>query len=170
MIRLCLQRYIDFAAALNHRIGAAVVYGVFLIMFILLWSVAARIFATPSLWTLEGAQFALVGYYFLGGAYVMQQDGHVRVDLLYHRWSVRRKACFDALTSFCLLFYLGVMFYGGLDSLEYALQYQERSASAWRPYLWPVKMLIIAGLGLMLIQSLAWLARDLLLLLPRPVA
>ena len=142
MIRLCLQRYIDFAAALNHRIGAAVVYGVFLIMFILLWSVAARIFATPSLWTLEGAQFALVGYYFLGGAYVMQQDGHVRMDLLYHRWSVRRKACFDALTSFCL----------------------------WRPYLWPVKMLIIAGLGLMLIQSLAWLARDLLLLLPRPVA
>ena len=68
----------------------------------------------PSLWTLEVAQFFMVGYYILGGAYSIQLGSNVRMDLFYANWSDRRKAAFDTATVFMLLFYLGVLLYGGL--------------------------------------------------------
>lgn len=163
-ILMFLRAFADLVDGMNNRVGRWVTYGIFIIMAILLWSTLSRVALAPSLWTLESAQFALVAYYFLGGAFAMQQEAHVRMDLLYGDWSTRRKAYFDAVTSVCLLFYLGVLFYGGFDSLSYALEYGERSASAWRPYLWPVKMIILLSLTLMLLQSLAMLARDILCL------
>ena len=38
----------------------------------------------------------------------------------------------------------------------------ERSSSAWRPYLWPVKAVMIAGFILMLLQCLSEFFKDVL--------
>ena len=43
----------------------------------------------PLNWSIEMAQFVLSAYYLLGGAYSMQLDSHVRMDLLYGRLSPR---------------------------------------------------------------------------------
>ena len=45
------------------------------------------------------AQFMLTAYYILGGGYSMQIDAHVRMDVFYSRWSPRKQALADALTS-----------------------------------------------------------------------
>lgn len=37
----------------------------------------------------------------------------------------------------------------------YAIEYGERSYSSWRPYMWPVKVVMTFGIALMLLQSLA---------------
>jgi len=42
-----------------------VMYGIFVLMAILLWSSVSKTFFVPSLWTLEMAQFAMVAYYML---------------------------------------------------------------------------------------------------------
>ena len=49
----------------------------------LLWSTVSKAFFVPSLWTLEMAQFVMVGYYILGGPYSIQLGSNVRMDLLY---------------------------------------------------------------------------------------
>ena len=36
----------------------------------------------------------------------------------------------------------------------------ERSSTAWRPFIWPVKTILCIGLFLMLLQALAELFRD----------
>jgi TRAP-type mannitol/chloroaromatic compound transport system permease small subunit len=128
-----------------------------------MWSSISKTFFLPSLWTLEMAQFAMVAYYILGGPYAIQMDSNVRMDLLYGAFSPRRKALVDAFTVFCLLFYLGVLLWGGVGSFIYSLQYGgERSPTAWRPYLWPIKAIMVFGIVLMILQALSELAKDIL--------
>jgi len=175
---LAFSRFVD---RINRRIGLVVMYGVFVLMGILLWSSVSKTFFLPSLWTLEMAQFAMVAYYMLGGPYSILMGSNVRMDLFYGSWSLRRKATVDCITVLFLLFYLGVLLYGALSSTAYSLGYWgkapleffaglltgaeevgrlERSSTAWRPYIWPVKAIMIAGLFLMLLQALSELIKD----------
>ena len=175
---LTLSRGID---SLNKAIGLIVMYSVFVLMGILLWSSISKTFFLPSLWTLEMAQFAMVAYYMLGGPYALLSGGHVRMDLFYGDWSLRRKATIDTVTVLFLIFYLGILLYGALGSTAYSLGYwgkapleffaglitgseeigrMERSSTAWRPYIWPIKAIMIIGLILMLLQALSELIKD----------
>ena len=155
-----MRRYVAIVDAINYRLGRIVMYGIFAIIAILLWSSISKTFFLPSLWTLEMAQFAMVAYYMLGGPYAMQMGANVRMDLFYHRWSDRRKAWFDAFTVLFLMFYLGVLLYGALDSASYALEYNQRSNTVWRPYMWPVKLVVVAGVTLMLLQAISEFFKD----------
>ena len=111
-----VKRYIAFVDGMNYRIGRVVMYGIFVMMAILLWSSISKTFFDPALWTLEMAQFAMVAYYVLGGPYSIQMGSNVRMDLLYGDWSLRRKAWFDLFTVFFLIFYLCVLLYGAVSS------------------------------------------------------
>lgn len=157
-----LRGYIAAIDRMNRWIGRIVMYGIFVMMGILLWSSVSKTFFLPSLWTLEMAQFAMVAYYILGGPYSIQMGSNVRMDLLYGEWTDKRKAWTDAFTVLFLITYLGVLLYGGYDSLSYSLQYGERSPTAWRPYLWPIKTIMCIGIVLMLLQALSELFKDIL--------
>ncbi|MCE7998246.1 MAG: TRAP transporter small permease subunit [Rhodobiaceae bacterium] len=152
--------YVRTVDAINHRIGRVMMYGIFVMMGILLWSSISKTFFLPSLWTLEVAQFAMVTYYILGGPYSIQLGSNVRMDLFYGNWSVRKKAWFDSFTVLLLIFYLGVLLYGAVDSTSYSMQYGERNPTAWRPYLWPIKTIMTIGFFLMLLQAISELFKD----------
>ena len=164
-----IRGYIRIVDGINYRLGRVVMYGIFVMVGILLWSSISKTFFLPSLWTLEMAQFAMVAYFILGGPYSIQLGSNVRMDLLYGAWSDRRKAMFDAVTVLFLLFYLGVLFYGGWLSTAYSIEYGERTRTAWRPYMWPIKVIMMFGILLMLSQALSELFRDLLKLRGRDV-
>lgn len=155
-----VKLYVRYVEVVNYRIGRVAMYGIFVMAAILLWSSISKTFFLPSLWTLELAQFAMVAYYILGGPYSIQLNANVRMDLLYANWSLKKKAWVDSITVLMLLFYLGVMLYGAIDSTTYAFKYGERNPSAWRPVLWPIKTLMCVGFFLMLLQSTAELLKD----------
>ena len=160
-----MQTYIRLVDGFNYRLGRVMMYGIFVLMGVLLWSTFSKAALSPSLWTLEMAQFIMVGYYILGGPYAIQMGSNVRMDLFYGDFSPRRKAWFDAFTVFFLLAYLGVLLWGGIESTRYAFQYGgERSSSVWRPYLWPIKVVMCVGISLMLLQALSELFKDILFL------
>lgn len=182
--------YIRAIEAMNRFIGRFAMYLIFALIGVLLWSSVSKTFFNPSLWTLETAQFIMVAYYILGGPYSMQMGSNVRMDLFYGGWTTRTKALVDAFTVLFLMFYLGVLFYGAVSSMAYSLGYfglepfaffgellgllftegleaakakigyLERSSTAWRPFLWPVKSILCFGVFLMLLQCLAELFRD----------
>ncbi len=166
-----LWSYIRFVDRINYRLGRITMYGLFVMMGILLWSSISKTFFTPSLWTLEMAQFAMVAYYMLGGPYSIQMGSNVRMDLFYGNWSNERKAAIDIFTIFFLLFYLGVLLWGGIDSTIYSFKYGgERSPTAWRPYLWPIKMIMCTGVSLMILQAISELFKDILRLRGEEIA
>ncbi|GAA6147818.1 TRAP transporter small permease subunit [Pseudooceanicola nitratireducens] len=160
-----MRRFITVVDAFNYRLGRLMMFGIFVLMGVLLWSTFSKAAGSPSLWTLEMAQFIMVGYYILGGPYAIQMGSNVRMDLFYGDFSPRRKAWFDAITVFFLLTYLGVLLWGGIESTIYAFQYGgERSSSVWRPYIWPIKVIMCTGITLMLLQSLSELFKDIIFL------
>jgi TRAP-type mannitol/chloroaromatic compound transport system permease small subunit len=186
-----MMTYVRWIDALNRFIGRIAMYLIFVLVGVLLWSSFSKTFFTPSLWTLETAQFVMVAYYVLGGPYSIQLGSSVRMDLFYGSWSLKTKAQVDLITVVFLFFYLGVLFYGAVGSMAYSLGYfgtepftyfgdlfsvafsegldvasaklgyMERSSTAWRPYLWPIKLLLCFGVFLMLLQVLAEFCRDL---------
>ena len=153
--------FVRLVDKLNYGVGRMAMYLLFVLMGILMWSTISKASGAPSLWTLEMAQFVMVAYFVLGGPYAMQMGSHVRMDLFYAKQSPVRQAWWDAITVLALIFYLGVMLWGAIDSTLYSLQYNERSPTAWRPYLWPIKVILCIGFTLMLLQALAALVRDL---------
>lgn len=182
--------YIRAIDAMNRFIGRIAMYMIFALVGVLLWSSISKTFFSPSLWTLETAQFVMVAYYILGGPYSIQLGSNVRMDLFYGNWSLKTKAWVDSFTVFFLIFYLGVLLYGAVSSTAYSLGYfgtepfkffwellmafviggtdsaaemlgyLERSSTAWRPFIWPVKVILCFGVLLMLLQCLAELFRD----------
>ena len=184
--------YVRVVDGMNRGIGRAMMYGLFALMGILLWSSVSKVFFSPAMWTLEMAQFAMVAYYILGGPYSIQMGSNVRMDLFYHDWPVKKKAAFDAVTVFFLIFYLGVLIWGAVDSFAYSLGHfrgepwsflgqvihgfvtggvdgaaevigrPERSPSPWRPYQWPIKLVMLVGFVLMLLQAVSELLKDIM--------
>ena len=155
-----IRAFVRVVDAFNLRVGRFAMYLIFAMLAVLLYSSISKTFFTPSIWTLESAQFLMVAYFLLGGAYSMQLDAHVRMDLAYSRWSPRTRAVVDAITVFMLIFYLVMLLIGGISSTEYAIEYKETSYSAWSPYMAPIKIVMCFGIALMLLQAIATLFKD----------
>ena len=161
------MRYVELV---NHKVGRFAMYLIFAMMGVLFYSSITKTFFLPALWTLEFAQFLMVAYFLLGGAYSIQLNGHVRMDLLYSRWSPRTKKGWDAFTSIFLVGYLILLLYGAISSTTYALEYSERSYSSWRPYMWPVKIVMTFGIILVLLQAIAEFFKDLAAAIGKPLS
>jgi TRAP-type mannitol/chloroaromatic compound transport system permease small subunit len=161
--------YLWLVEGLCRAVGKAAMWALFALMGVLVWGAVWRPTTTPPIWTEEMAQFLLMGYFMLGGAWALQMGSAVRMDLLYARWSDRTRAAVDAVTILTLFVYLGVLLWGGIESLQYALEFDERRRGAWRPYMWPIKAVMVAGIVLMILQCTAFLIRDLARALGRPL-
>lgn len=100
--------------------------------------------------------------YVLAFGYVLLHKGHVRVDVLYTRFSDRVKGILDSVLWF--VFFLpsvGVLIYTGIVWVEYAIRIGERSSiTFWYPPTAPIRIIVVVGLVLFFIQGLATLYRD----------
>lgn len=137
-------------------------YLIFAMMGILLYGALSRtLFDAPVIWAVEMAQMTMAAYYLLGGGYSMQLGTHVRMDLVYGRWSPKRQAFTDSITAFCLIFYLVIMLYGGISSTQYAIEYGQKNYSVWAPPMAPIKIVMTFGIFLMLLQAVSMFFKDL---------
>ena len=153
--------YVSAVDNICERVGRFVMYGIFLMMFLLILSFITRnIINFPLMWIIEMAQFTITAYYLLGGGYSMLADDHVRMDLFYGRLSNKGKAKMDIFTSFFLIFYLAVLFYGSITSLIYTIETKQKLFTAWAPYVWPIKTLMLIGILLMLLQAFSSLFKN----------
>ena len=157
-----IKLYVRSIDVVNRVVGRFVMYLIFAMMGVLLFSSTSRtFFGVSHIWVIETAQFLLAAYYLLGGGYSMQLDSHVRMDLLYSRWKPRTRAVVDAVTGGFLLFYLVFLLVGGFSSTKYAIEYGQKNYSSWAPPLAPIKIIMVTGITLMLLQVIAVFFRDL---------
>lgn len=154
--------YVKYADAVNRVVGKFAMYLIFAMMAILMYSVFSRtLLDAPVIWAVEMAQMTMAAYYLLGGGYSMQLGSHVRMDLLYGRWTMKRRSFTDSITAFCLIFYLIILLYGGISSTQYALEYNQKNYSVWAPPMAPIKLVMTFGILLMLLQAISMFFKDL---------
>jgi TRAP-type mannitol/chloroaromatic compound transport system permease small subunit len=151
-------RYVD---VVNRTIGRFAMYLIFVMMGVLLFSSVSRgVFNVSHIWVVEVAQMTMAAYYLLGGGYSLQLDTHVRMDLLYGRWSTRTRAIVDMVTGCGLIFYMIFLLYGGVSSTQYAIEYSQKNYSSWAPPMAPIKVIMTFGIAMMLLQIVAAFFKD----------
>lgn len=166
-----VRGYVRWTDWLSEKTGIAAMFlVVVMIVVLLLDAVMRNVIRMPLHWCVEFAQFTLAAYYFMGGPLTLKDNAHVRMDLLYANASAAGKHWIDLFTSFCLIFYLGVLLIGSISSLQYAIETNETRFSIWNPSMIPIKALMVACLVLMLLQSVALVIKHVAALRGRPVA
>ncbi|SMH52906.1 TRAP transporter small permease subunit [Mesorhizobium australicum] len=155
-----IKLYVRVIDSWSRYIGLFAMYLIFVMIGILSYASIMKVFFHPSIWTVEMAQFVMVAYFALGGAYTLKEGEHVRMDLLYSGFTMRGKARSDLFTSVVLIGFLVILQIGGVSSLIYAIGYGEKSFSAWAPLMWPVKVVLNIGIFLTLLQAVALFFRD----------
>ncbi len=83
-----------------------------------------------------------------GFSYSMQLGDHVRMDLVYDRYSKKTKAKIDVVTNIFLVVYLITLLIGSISSTMYAIEYGERKFSQWNPSMIPIKLIMVFGIVL----------------------
>jgi len=161
-----LKAFLKFINAVNDRVGNLLSYFLFFFFALLFLEVILRyFFNSPTVWANELAQMFFGAYAILAGGYIMRTGGHVNVDILYSRLSKKSRAVLDIFTSTLFFLFCGMLLiYGGSLAWD-SLSRFEHSQSAWNPPLYPAKLMIPLAALLLMLQGLAKLIRDILILL-----
>lgn len=141
--------------------GEFVSYWAVIAVFVYYYEVIARyVFNSPTNWAHE-SMFLMFGMqYLICGAFALREDSHVRVDVIYEKFSERTKAWMDIVTSiFFFVFTLALLVTGIVFALD-SIRVWEVSFTEWAIQYWPVKMTIGVGALLIVLQGLAKLTKD----------
>ena len=105
----------------------------------------------------EVVMYLHASLFMFGAAYTWQQNGHVRVDVLYHKWPASIQQRIDLLgTLFLLLPTCLFLMYISWDYVMLAWQYGEKSHEAGGlPFVYLLKTLIVILPALLIIQALS---------------
>lgn len=142
--------------------GRFAMYLIYLMVAVLLFDVLAdRFLGATQIWTVETAQFMLAAYYFIAGPMTLKDEDHVRLDLIYEKLTVRGKAWADAFTVWIMIAFLGILLWGGISSLQYSIETNQRLPSLWAPSVVPIKVCMVVCTALMILQCVAIFFRDL---------
>lgn len=147
---------------LCRGVAKAVMWLILLFTFVTIIDVILRyFFQAPTIWAREMIALLFGPFWLLIGAYLLTTDEHVRMDLLFHNFSRRKKAVFDVFTFTLFFFYIGAMAIYAWDDWWSCFSMNEHSRSVWGPALWPFKLGIPIGICLLLLAGISKYIRDL---------
>ncbi len=167
-IALKISQVID---TISHWCGVAGAGIVFVMVILGVWNVIGRYFgkilgqnlSSNSLIELQWYLFDLV--FFLGAAYALQNNSHVRVDVFYKDFSPKIKALINILGVILFLFpFCGVIVYYSWQYVLNSWQTGEVSADGGLPR-YPIKTLIIVGPLLLILQGVSEIIKNTSILL-----
>jgi TRAP-type mannitol/chloroaromatic compound transport system permease small subunit len=129
----------------------------FLVASISYEAISRYFFNAPTVWVLEAAYMANGSAFMLGCAYALHKGAHVRTDMLWEKYSERKKGIVD-LVSYLFLFYptLIILMVISIDDAWYAYSIRELSEQTpWRPIMWPFRSAIPLAALLLMIQGVS---------------
>ncbi|WP_300465150.1 TRAP transporter small permease subunit [Desulfobacula sp.] len=96
---------IDWIDTLNRRLGRAVSWMTLMLVLITIYDILMRyVFKAGSVWIQEAEWHLFAANFMLASGWTLLRGGHVRVDLLYNRFSPRMQAVVDLLGTLLFLF------------------------------------------------------------------
>lgn len=161
------MRVLDNIDRLSISAGVFAAWLVVPLVGVICYEVVARyLFNAATIWAYDVATMLTGANFLLAIAYITLENNHIRVDVLYGRFSVRTQRIIDLLTyalivvpfsvwlSWALYFY----FLGAWKSGETTGQ------SAWNPPLWPARLFYLISFVLLAVQAVRQLIRAVALL------
>jgi len=153
---------------LTNWVAWPVKWIVLLLAFVNCYEVVMRyVFGQPSIWAYDVSYMLGGSFFVLGIAYALLTKAHVRVDVLYVRWSARTRALVDIVLSLILFFpAFTVLLYKLVPWVVRSWARQEKaSGSFWLPPIYPLKTIILIAVVLLLLQGISELCKDIKVLI-----
>ncbi|MGE4485161.1 MAG: TRAP transporter small permease subunit [Oscillospiraceae bacterium] len=107
----------------------------------------------PTIWSQEMTTILFGIFFMIGGAYCEKRNSHVAMDVFYSNFKGYVKAIVDTIIMICCLIVMGTLFYYGGKSFIKVFTTMERSDSLWAPLLWPSRICIPLGSGLLILRA-----------------
>ena len=147
---------------LSEWVGKGVAWLIPLLILELVYDTAARyLFNTATGWSYDLSYMLYGAIFMLGASHTLVRDGHVRIEVIYHRVSARTRALIDSLGY--LLFYLpavgALLYFGSRFALQSWRMGETSGESMWSPPIYPFKTIIPLAAALLLLQGTVNLIR-----------
>ncbi len=152
---------------LNRFTGKILAVLLLLMVINVFYDVVMRYFLHNSSVAMQEMEWHLFSVMFLFGISVaLLDEGHVRVDFLYDRFSIRRKAIINIVGTVMFLVPLALLvLFGSLDYVVDSYQIQEISEDpGGLPYRWLIKAMIPLSFGYLIFCSLGYTIKQINLL------
>lgn len=155
-----IQPLLNGINALNENIGKAVS----LLFLALILTVSLDLFTRfftgrTTVWAFDINYMIFGTNFMLAGAYAMKHESHVRVDVLYQKFSPRTQAVLEVIFLTLVMIPLsGFMLHSTMTDFLSSVAARETSiSSSWRPIIYPYKAVMPLAFFLLLLQSIAHL-------------
>ena len=123
-----LEKILDFVVEIMGKMGWVLI--AYCMIFGLIDVILRYIFNSPTLWIGTTLQAAMVLMACMAGAYSLNHDSFVKLDLFYANFSERKKAIFDILTLVFTVLYLYILITKGIDAASASIRMKQVTPTA----------------------------------------
>jgi TRAP-type mannitol/chloroaromatic compound transport system permease small subunit len=157
-----MKRLILAIDQLSKTIGHAFAWCIVILTLGTTYEVVVRYaFNNPTSWAFDFSYLMYGAVFYMAGAYTLLRGGHVRADMFYRLWRPRTQAVVE-LVLYVIFFFPGILalvYAGWLYGYDSARIFEVSVNSPAGIPIWPLKMMIPFGAGLIALQGFAEVLR-----------
>ena len=160
---MAMKKTLKVIDAVSTWSGLVARWGCLGLVLVLCFEVMMRyVFDNPTIWAHEMSMMLGVFIVCMGWSFVHVRRGHVRVDVFYSRLSPRGKGIVDVacFLVFFLPLLLVLIYAAGKMAWEAYIFDEVLMTSYWYPPALPIRLVVVLGLCLFLLQGIAEFVRD----------
>jgi TRAP-type mannitol/chloroaromatic compound transport system permease small subunit len=157
-----INRFVYGVDQLSRTVGQAFAWCIVILTMGTCYEVFVRyLLNNPTSWAFDMSYTLYGAMFFMAGAYTLSRGGHVRADMFSRLWRPRTQAVVE-LVLYILFFFPGILalvisgWAYGTESMR--IREVSVNSPAGVP-IWPIKMLIPLGAGLLALQGVAEVLR-----------
>ena len=157
-----MRRVLGGVDTVSEWSGKVVSMLILFMLSILLLEVTLRyVFDSPTVWAHQASQHLFAAYSVLAGAYILLHYQHVKVDVLYSRFSPRKRAILDSFTYLVFFMFVILLLVYGTEQAMHSVTIMEGPTPPFIIPMWPLRLTVPIGAFLILLQGLAHYIRAL---------
>ncbi|MCD6401161.1 MAG: TRAP transporter small permease [Anaerolineales bacterium] len=120
------------------------------------YDVGARyLFNSPTKWIYEFSEYCLLAVVYLSGAWTLSENGHVRVDVLYSHYSIKKQAAVEVFLCVLGIVFTIIFTWQGIMFVWDGIVTGSRSETYLEVLQWPIRLIMTVGTGLLCIAFMA---------------
>jgi TRAP-type mannitol/chloroaromatic compound transport system permease small subunit len=149
--------FVHFVDRMNMWIAKTFGFLVIALNAVLLYGVIMRyVFHRAVYWEGDIAWLLFATFAVLAGAYGLRQGAHVRLDVIYSRFSPRGRAILDVITFPLFLFFMGLFTWFAIKKAWWSLSMMETNPmSYFHGPIYPARLALAVASVLLLLQGVA---------------
>lgn len=115
------------------------------------------LFDAPTIWVFDSSYMVNGAAFMLGCGYALLKGAHVRTDMLWEKFSERKKGTIDFVSYLFLFFPVMItLLVISVDDAWYSFAIHEESEqTAWRPIMWPFRASVPLAALLLMVQGVS---------------